>query len=122
MTTFFAIVGFITVIIIIVNLTNSYNSHSKTSVNSNQFPAPNRAVKENSLFKLTLENNCTVDRLEETIIYNLYLDKLNEIEIYQLMNKIKNSKIEEAKILNINPEDTKFAIIEHFIYKYLQSF
>lgn len=123
MTTFFAIVGFITVVIIIINLTNSRSNITNSNITRNtiNFPPPNRLERQRSLVRLSKNYDCPIEYLEETMIHNLYLDKLIETELYLLIDDIRNNKIEEAKTLNIHPEDTGYAIIENWIFKHLNN-
>lgn len=123
MTTFFAIIGFITVVVVIVNLTNSRSNTTNSNIarNTLNFPPSNRLERQRSLVRLSKNYDCPIEYLEETIISILYLDKLNETELYLLIDKIRQNKIEEAKTLNIHPEDTGYAIMENWIFKHLNN-
>lgn len=123
MTTFFAIVGFITVVVIIVNLTNSHSNTTNSNIvqNNINYRTSNRLERQRSLVRLSKNYDCPIEYLEETIINNLYLDKLNETELYLLIDNIRQNKMEEAKILNIHPDDTGSAIIENWIVKHLNN-
>jgi hypothetical protein len=123
MTTLLAFIGLITLIVLVVKFINSskVTITNSTSQFSNTFPTQNRIERQRSLFRLSKNYDCPVEYLEESLISSLNLHELNDTEIFLMLEQINRNKLEEAKLLNIHPDDTGYAIMETWIIKYLDN-
>jgi hypothetical protein len=99
----------------------SYRLDNNQGLNMNVKPKNSYADKQLSLITIAKNMGTTTDRAKEVFIENLSHEVSTHEEKRVFLSEIKNKKIEEAYLKNIDPDDGVAAIMEIWAIEYFSS-